>query len=266
VPFELTRLSGGAFSVLSSGVWHHPYLKPAFILTYCASPQCAQLLIKHGANLEGLDKYMQTPAHWASWNGHAPVLQVLLESGANVNAKDSKKCTPLYNAAYIGGEGPGWLLYGVEAARMNASLLRHNWIVQVMWRLCACCCHSELIQQWWMRRADRLFVLHASGSLRTIATSPRSSSYSRCRNPSFNKTPEPFPLTCDTLVKLLTPVSPVTRTQSPKLAQFRPIALPKLDQGTEGPLARQQQNLAGERLTPNPLPFEWWMHSTCIYE
>ena len=64
--------------------------------------QLLRLLIERGAVLDVLDKYHQTPAHWAAWNCHAQVLKVLFDSGADPNPRDTKRCTPLYNASFIG--------------------------------------------------------------------------------------------------------------------------------------------------------------------
>lgn len=71
------------------------FLLPAFV-------QVARLLIKWGAPLDDRDKFLQTPAHWAAWNGHADLLQLLLQHGADANSRDTRRCTPLYNAAKIG--------------------------------------------------------------------------------------------------------------------------------------------------------------------
>jgi ankyrin repeat protein len=76
-------------------------------LPLVAMSQVVRYLVNRGANLEALDKYSQTPLHWAAWNGHAGVLKFLLERGADANCVDTKSCTPLWDAAYIGQSASG---------------------------------------------------------------------------------------------------------------------------------------------------------------
>ncbi|KAL2182225.1 ankyrin [Thermothelomyces heterothallicus CBS 203.75] len=52
-----------------------------------ASPECARLLLEHGARVDIRDAYGRTPLHWAAEAGHGAVVRLLVEAGANINAE-----------------------------------------------------------------------------------------------------------------------------------------------------------------------------------
>lgn len=45
-------------------------LIPLFLIKVVA------MLLRRGARIDARDRYLQTPAHWAAWNGHHRALQV----------------------------------------------------------------------------------------------------------------------------------------------------------------------------------------------
>lgn len=59
-----------------------------------------KILVEHGADVNGPDRYHYTPLHVALWlrGGHAGIVGLLLDKGAQINAKDNSGLTPLHNA------------------------------------------------------------------------------------------------------------------------------------------------------------------------
>ena len=64
--------------------------------------QVACLLLEHGADISGQDKYGKTPLHRASQEGHVEVALVLIKHGADVSARDMDGKTPLHVASQQG--------------------------------------------------------------------------------------------------------------------------------------------------------------------
>jgi len=62
----------------------------------------AQLLIKHGADVNVQNGGKDTPLHWAALGGHADLVKILVGAGADVNAVDDSMDTPLHFAADVG--------------------------------------------------------------------------------------------------------------------------------------------------------------------
>ncbi|HVA66956.1 MAG TPA: ankyrin repeat domain-containing protein [Elusimicrobiota bacterium] len=62
----------------------------------------AQLLIKHGADVNVQNGGNDTPLHWAALGGHADLVKLLVGAGADVNAADNSLDTPLHFAADVG--------------------------------------------------------------------------------------------------------------------------------------------------------------------
>ncbi|AEO55723.1 hypothetical protein MYCTH_2299842 [Thermothelomyces thermophilus ATCC 42464] len=60
-----------------------------------ASPECARLLLEHGARVDIRDAYGRTPLHWAAEAGHGAVVRLLVEAGANINAASDDGLKPL---------------------------------------------------------------------------------------------------------------------------------------------------------------------------
>ncbi len=62
----------------------------------------AQLLIKHGAQVNVQNGGKDTPLHWAALGGHADLARILINAGADVNAQDDSLDTPLHFASDVG--------------------------------------------------------------------------------------------------------------------------------------------------------------------
>ena len=59
-----------------------------------------QLLLEHGADVEIREnRNGDTPLHLASYNGNYQIVQLLLEHGANVDSRDFEENTPLHQAS-----------------------------------------------------------------------------------------------------------------------------------------------------------------------
>ena len=61
--------------------------------------EVAELLIANGANLEGTDKFGNTPLHYAAHHGSREIVILLITNSADVNAKDKCGESPLNMAA-----------------------------------------------------------------------------------------------------------------------------------------------------------------------
>ncbi len=59
-------------------------------------------LVKEGANVDGKDRFGNTPLYFAVKNQDHKVLKILLQAGANVNQKDILGKTPLYRTLRTG--------------------------------------------------------------------------------------------------------------------------------------------------------------------
>jgi ankyrin repeat protein len=46
----------------------------------------AKILLSLGAKVDSRDKDMDTPLHFAAWQGHIGFFKVLIENGADINA------------------------------------------------------------------------------------------------------------------------------------------------------------------------------------
>ncbi|XP_019638168.1 PREDICTED: death-associated protein kinase 1-like [Branchiostoma belcheri] len=70
----------------------------------------AELLIKHGADLEARGEYEKTSLHVASGHGQTAVAELLIKHGADLEARDDDQDTPLHDAAVEGHTGTCELL------------------------------------------------------------------------------------------------------------------------------------------------------------
>jgi uncharacterized membrane protein len=75
---------------------------PLHWAAYAASVSVAELLIKHGADVNSRNRYGWTPLHYAACGGYRDVVKLLIKSGADVNAREVAACTPLHVAISCG--------------------------------------------------------------------------------------------------------------------------------------------------------------------
>ena len=62
--------------------------------------EVAELLIANGADVDGTDKYGNTPLHYAAHHGRKETTKLLITKGADVNVKRDNGKTPLDNAKH----------------------------------------------------------------------------------------------------------------------------------------------------------------------
>jgi ankyrin repeat protein len=67
-----------------------------------ADVEAVSSLIEAGMPLDGLDKFGNTPLHWAVFGGYDDIVQALLEAGANPNVFSNDGVTPKWRARDFG--------------------------------------------------------------------------------------------------------------------------------------------------------------------
>lgn len=70
------------------------------IAAHCGSTAMARLLLKHGAKVNALEAWDETPLHFAARSGSVEVCSILLEHGADIDAKNACGWTPLRAAGH----------------------------------------------------------------------------------------------------------------------------------------------------------------------
>jgi ankyrin repeat protein len=98
---------------------------PLHIASKNNKPEMVNLLIAHGAAIDGRDKDGNTPLHFATWYAwHSQdVISVLLAHGADVGARNHTGATPLHHVAR-------W--FGSDHHELAKSLLAHGAVVNAM--------------------------------------------------------------------------------------------------------------------------------------
>ena len=66
------------------------------------SPECCELLIKNGAEIDVLDIYNTTPLGTACGTGGDRCIEMLIAAGANINHKNIDGITALHECIYRG--------------------------------------------------------------------------------------------------------------------------------------------------------------------
>ena len=61
--------------------------------------ECAELLLKAGAQLEPLDRDFWTPLYLTVFDDNYPVAELLIQAGSNVNHRDRSDSTMLHSAS-----------------------------------------------------------------------------------------------------------------------------------------------------------------------
>lgn len=62
--------------------------------------QIINILLKSGARVNTMDKYKNTPLHYAAFNGNTKAVEELIRRGADIDAKNVEGATALWNAVY----------------------------------------------------------------------------------------------------------------------------------------------------------------------
>ena len=65
-------------------------------------PDCVQVLLEHGANVNQAQEGGLTALHMAARHGHLDVIQLLLDAGAHMEVKDHAGANLLHTAAENG--------------------------------------------------------------------------------------------------------------------------------------------------------------------
>jgi len=76
-------------------------LTPLHVAATTDSVVAAQVLLKHGTEVDMVDKLGATPLAKASSCGNLPMVQLLIENGASVNTKNKTRETPLVLAVKL---------------------------------------------------------------------------------------------------------------------------------------------------------------------
>ncbi len=113
--------------------------------SFSRQKEVIEILLEHGADVNGSPDSELTPLMNAAWFGRADVVRLLLEYGADVNRITKDGFTALVAAARGGSEEVAWLLLergadvdpqkGVEStdcALITAALLGHTKIVELL--------------------------------------------------------------------------------------------------------------------------------------
>ena len=95
----------------SAGLTDEEGLSPLFL---AKTAEIADLLLRHGANVNARDSQGNTPLHFSVMNGNIDVTQYLIDNGANVNAAMDDGPTFLEN---------GWTPLHIAAVKGNTQLL-----------------------------------------------------------------------------------------------------------------------------------------------
>ncbi|KAI0290861.1 ankyrin repeat-containing domain protein, partial [Russula brevipes] len=68
---------------------------------YEGHTEVAQLLLRHGANVDARGEMNRTPLSLASFHGHRDIVQLLLDHGAEVDPESKHYETPLWEASEL---------------------------------------------------------------------------------------------------------------------------------------------------------------------
>jgi ankyrin len=92
---------------------------------YARKLRCAEFLIQQGANVNGKNRFKETPLHQAAKYGDVKLAKLLIERGARVNVQNGSGSTPIIDAIYAGSldvaivlleNGDSWTAKSVDTA------------------------------------------------------------------------------------------------------------------------------------------------------
>lgn len=75
------------------------------IAAHCGSTAIARLLLKHGAKIDALEAWDETPLHFAARSGSVEVCNILLDHGASIDVMNAYGWTPLLAAGHAEQDG-----------------------------------------------------------------------------------------------------------------------------------------------------------------
>ena len=86
----------------NSRAMDHLLETPLHAAAEAGRPDCVQVLLEHGANVNQAQEGGLTALHMAARHGHLDVLQLLLDAGAHMEVKDHAGANLLHTAAENG--------------------------------------------------------------------------------------------------------------------------------------------------------------------
>jgi O-acetyl-ADP-ribose deacetylase (regulator of RNase III) len=97
--------------------------RPLIVAALLGYREITELLLAHGADLQGTDDFGMTALHWAAQFGRSNIAELLISRGADIQAPNKEGWTPLFSAAANGQKKAAELMiaHGAEVNRRDLS-------------------------------------------------------------------------------------------------------------------------------------------------